>query len=121
MWMTEYEISRSFMRATKFKEQIRILSELNACSEEDIINVLRKSSNVSNDFLDEVLNKKKRGAAPSKELQESKQLDEISLLREEVRKAYTLCIELEEENRRLSHDVILHLKDLVYHLVGISR
>ena len=40
MWMSEHEITRSYLEAEDQKTQISILSELNLCSEKDIIDIL---------------------------------------------------------------------------------
>lgn len=41
MQMSEQEIVKSYEKATKKRDQIKILSELNACSREDIREILR--------------------------------------------------------------------------------
>lgn len=43
MEMTDLEILRSYRQAKKKKEQITILSELNCCSKEKIIEILKNN------------------------------------------------------------------------------
>ena len=117
MWMTEYEIVQSFLRAANHKEQIKILSELNECNAEAIVRILEKRSRVSDTLLSKALGKKTNIQKSNDNIPTSFESNEVGILKKELRNAYSLCIELEEENRRLQHEIILMLKDI---LVSVS-
>lgn len=40
----------------------------------------------------------------------------VELLKDEVRHAYSLCMELEEENRKLQHEALVLMKDMIIQL-----
>lgn len=42
----------------------------------------------------------------------------MELLKEEVRNAYSLCLELEEENRKLQHEALVLMKDMIIQLTS---
>lgn len=45
----------------------------------------------------------------------------LELLQEEVHSAYKLVAELEEENRRLQHEVLKQMKDLMVEIVKMKK
>lgn len=51
MHMTDNEIVRSFLESADKRKQIGILSELNACTEGDIVEVLEQDGRVKNNML----------------------------------------------------------------------
>lgn len=42
----------------------------------------------------------------------------VELLKEEVKNAYKLCLELEEENRKLQHEALILMKDMIIQLTS---
>lgn len=42
----------------------------------------------------------------------------VELLKEEVKNAYKLCLELEEENRKLQHEALILMKDMIIWLTS---
>ena len=58
MTMTNEEICRDFMAAKNRKNQITVLADLNTCSEEDIVNILRGSDKVDKRLLPKTVSAK---------------------------------------------------------------
>lgn len=48
MWMNDDEIVSSYLHAANQTKQVQILSELNACSKDDILKVLQNSPRIHN-------------------------------------------------------------------------
>lgn len=48
MWMNDDEIVSSYLHAADQTKQVQILSELNACSKDDILKVLQNSPHIHN-------------------------------------------------------------------------
>ena len=42
----------------------------------------------------------------------------MELLKEEVKNAYKLCLELEEENRKLQREALVLMKDMIIQLTS---
>lgn len=109
MWMNDEEIVSSYLHAADQTKQVQILSELNACSKDDIIKVLQGSPRIHNKIVG-------GGRSPKKDNNNSEKL--VGLLKEEVRNAYKLCLELEEENRKLQHEALVLMKDMIIQLTS---
>ena len=56
------------------------------------------------------------GRIPKKDNDNPEKL--VELLKEEVRNAYKLCLELEEENRKLQHEALVLMKDMIIQLTS---
>lgn len=109
MWMKDEEIVSSYLHAADQTKQVQILSELNACGKDDILRVLQNSPRVHSKIVG-------GGRIPKKDSENSEEL--VELLKDEVRNAYKLCLELEEENRKLQHEALVLMKDMVIQLTS---
>ena len=107
--MNNDEIVSSYLHATDQTKQVQILSELNACSKSDIIKVLQGSPRIHDKIVG-------GGRIPKKDNNNPEKL--VELLKEEVRNAYSLCLELEEENRKLQHEALVLMKDVIIQLTS---
>lgn len=108
MWMNDDEIVSSYLHATDQTKQVQILSELNDCSKDDIIRVLQNSPRIHDKIVG--------WRIPKKDNDNPEKL--VELLKEEVRNAYKLCLELEEENRKLQHEALVLMKDIIIQLTS---
>lgn len=108
MWMNDDEIVSSYLHAANQTKQVQILSELNACSKDDILKVLQNSPCIHNKIVG--------GRIPKKDNDNPENL--VELLKEEVKNAYKLCLELEEENRKLQHEALILMKDMIIQLTS---
>lgn len=45
----------------------------------------------------------------------------MELLKDEVRNAYKLCLELEEENKKLQHEALVLMKDMIIQLTSSGQ
>lgn len=108
MWMNDDEIVSSYLHAANQTKQVQILSELNACSKDDILKVLQNSPRIHNKIVG--------GRIPKKDNDNPENL--VELLKEEVKNAYKLCLELEEENRKLQHEALILMKDMIIWLTS---
>ena len=115
MWMADYEVVQSFLRASNHKEQIKVLAELNGCDTLEIISILRNSPKVSSSLLNKALEKRglKKTETKNVDAPSSTSGSDVECLKEELRRMYSLNIELEEENRRLQHEVILNMVSIL--------
>ena len=104
MWMNDDEIVSSYLHAANQTKQVQILSELNACSKDAIIRVLQNSPRIHDKIVG-------GGRIPKKDDDNLEKL--VELLKDEVRNAYKLCLELEEENRKLQHEALVLMKDMI--------
>lgn len=59
------------------------------------------------------------GRIPKKDDDNPKKL--VELLKDEVRNAYKLCLELEEENRKLQHEALVLMKDMIIQLTSSGQ
>lgn len=107
--MNDDEIVSSYLHAADQTKQVQILSELNACSKDAILKVLQNSPRIHSKIVGEGRNTKKDN-------DNSEKL--VELLKEEVRNAYKLCLELEEENRKLQHEALVLMKDMIIQLTS---
>lgn len=109
MWMNDDKIVSSYLHAANQTKQVQILSELNACSKGDILKVLQNSPCIHNKIVG-------GGRIPKKDSDNPENL--VELLKEEVKNAYKLCLELEEENRKLQHEALVLMKDMIIQLTS---
>lgn len=112
MWMNDNEIVSSYLHAANQTKQVQILSELNACSKDAIIRVLQNSPRIHDKIVG-------GGRIPKKDDDNPKKL--VELLKDEVRNAYKLCLELEEENRKLQHEALVLMKDMIIQLTSSGQ
>lgn len=112
MWMNDDEIVSSYLHAADQTKQVQILSELNACSKDAIIRVLQNSLRIHDKIVG-------GGRIPKKDSDNPEKL--VGLLKEEVRNAYKLCLELEEENRKLQHEALVSMKDMIIQLTSSGQ
>lgn len=108
--MNDDEIVSSYLHAADQTKQVQILSELNACSKDDILKVLQNSPHIHNKIVGG------GGRIPKKDNDNPENL--VELLKEEVKNAYKLCLELEEENRKLQHEALILMKDMIIQLTS---
>ena len=108
MWMNDDEIVSSYLHAANQTKQVQILSELNACSKDAIIRVLQNSPRIHYKIVG-------GGRIPKRDDNPEKL---VELLKEEVKNAYKLCLELEEENRKLQHEALVLMKDMIIQLTS---
>lgn len=111
MWMNDDEIVSSYLHAANQTKQVQILSELNACSKDAIIRVLQNSPRIHDKIVG--------GCIPKKDDDNPEKL--VELLKEEVKNAYKLCLELEEENRKLQHEALVLMKDMIIQLTSSGQ
>lgn len=107
MWMTTDEMVQSYLNAQDQTKQVQVLSELNACSKEDIVKVLQSSQRLKGKIV---------GGGRCQEPVKPDRM--VQLLQDEIRNAYSLCLKLEEENRRLQHEAIGLMKDMLVKLTS---
>ena len=110
--MNDDEIVSSYLHAADQTKQVQILSELNACSKDAIIRVLQNSPRIHDKIVG-------GGRIPKKDSDNPEKL--VGLLKEEVRNAYKLCLELEEENRKLQHEALVSMKDMIIQLTSSGQ
>lgn len=108
-WMTDDEIVSSYLHAHDQTKQVQILSELNACDKSEIVSVLQKSPRIHDKIVGGGHIPKTSNDTPDKMVQ---------LLKDEVKHAYSLCLELEEENRKLQHEALVLMKDMIIQLTS---
>ena len=106
--MNDDEIVSSYLHAANQTKQVQILSELNACSKDAIIRVLQNSPRIHDKIVG-------GGRIPKRDDNPEKL---VELLKEEVKNAYKLCLELEEENRKLQHEALVLMKDMIIQLTS---
>lgn len=111
MWMNDDEIVSSYLHAANQTKQVQILSELNACSKDAIIRVLQNSPRIHDKIVG-------GGRIPKRDDNPEKL---VELLKDEVRNAYKLCLELEEENRKLQHEALVLMKDMIIQLTSSGQ
>ena len=111
MWMNDDEIVSSYLHAANQTKQVQILSELNACSKDAIIRVLQNSPRIHDKIVG-------GGRIPKRDDNPEKL---VELLKDEVRNAYKLCLELEEENRKLQHEALVLMKDMFIQLTSSGQ
>ena len=110
--MNDDEIVSSYLHAANQTKQVQILSELNACSKDAIIRVLQNSPRIHDKIVG-------GGCIPKKDDDNPEKL--MELLKDEVRNAYKLCLELEEENRKLQHEALVLMKDMIIQLTSSGQ
>ena len=109
--MNDDEIVSSYLHAANQTKQVQILSELNACSKDAIIRVLQNSPRIHDKIVG-------GGRIPKRDDNPEKL---VELLKDEVRNAYKLCLELEEENRKLQHEALVLMKDMIIQLTSSGQ
>lgn len=110
--MNDDEIVNSYLHAANQTKQVQILSELNACSKDAIIRVLQNSPRIHDKIVG-------GGRIPKKDDDNPEKL--VELLKDEVRNAYKLCLELEEENKKLQHEALVLMKDMIIQLTSSGQ
>lgn len=137
LYMSESEIVMSFLEAKNPKDQVQILADMNLCSKDVIYDVLKRSDRVTSDMLDICFTKKKvtqdiidskfgrndkvdsKPESKATKVDKTKEVEEddrdfrIRLLSEELLRVYHVNMELAEENRRLSKEVILGMNEIL--------